>query len=307
MAYRLDLTHDVPTTVRDTAREQLERAAARLVDGSADPVAAIHDARKSLKRSRSLLRLVRRALGRKAYRAENDALRLAGLSLSGTRDADVLVETVQGLAKRFAGQLPLAEFEALRDALEREASVGREGETSPDRDQLAGVLRAAAERVERWPLDGAGWDALLAGAARGYERGAEAFALARRAPTVEHLHDWRKRVKDLWYHERLLQTAWPAVLDAHGGEAHVLSELLGDDHDLAVLRQRLAAGVELPPGTALDADALGLLIDERREELQEEARQLGRRLYAETPEAFARRLRRYVRAALREQDAGPVA
>lgn len=307
MAYRLSIAEDVPSSVRATAQEQLERAAAKLEDRSADPVVAVHDARKSLKRTRSLLRLARPALGRKAYRAENDALRLAGLSLSGTRDADVLVETVQALAKRFAGQLPLAQFETLRDALAREADEGRSGDTSPDRAQLGGVLRAAAERAEQWPLDGADWDHLLEGIARGYERGVETFAAARHEPTVEHLHDWRKRVKDLWYHERLLRDAWPAVLDAHAEEAHVLSELLGDDHDLAVLRQRLANGVELPAGTVIDAEALERLIDERRDELEEESRRLGRRLYAETPTAFARRLGRYLHAGLREQDPGEVA
>jgi CHAD domain-containing protein len=307
MAYRLSIADDVPASVRATAREQLERAAERLEEPGPDPIDAIHDARKSLKRTRSLLRLARPALGRKAYVAENDELREIGLALSGTRDADVLVETVQLLAKRFVGQLPMADFDALRDALEREAQSSRDAGAAADREALPQRLRAASARVEQWPLEGADWDAPLEGAARGYARGRSAFDSAREEPTTERLHEWRKRAKDLWYHERLLQEAWPAVLDAHGEEAHVLSELLGDDHDLAVLRGRLEQGIELPAGPAVDLDTLQRLIDERRGELQEQAERLGRRLYAEKPKAFTRRLGRYLRAAVRERRAGEVA
>lgn len=304
MGYRLSIADDLPASVRATAREQLERAAARLEDPGTDPIGALHDARKSLKRTRSLLRLARPALGRKAYAAENDALREIALALSDTRDADVLVETVQLLAKRFVGQLPIADFEALRDALERESQASREGGATADRQALVERLRAAAARVDQWPLEGADWDALREGATRGYARGGSAFEAALEQPTVERLHAWRKRAKDLWYHERLLSEAWPAVLHAHGEEAHALAELLGDDHDLALLRARLEQGIELPVGPAVDLDALERLIDERRGELLEQAERLGRRLYAERPKAFRRRLGRYLRAAVGEARAG---
>jgi CHAD domain-containing protein len=295
MAYRLSLVDDVPTAVRACAREQLEGAIARLEAAGEDPVEAVHDARKHLKKSRALLRLVRPALGRDAYRRENAALRDAGLALSGTRDADVLAETVEKLAARGAGRLPAATFEQLR------AAVRASGEEPPDTTAVLEALREAAARVERWPLGSADWDSVIVGAARAYTRGQEAFDIARHEPTAVHLHEWRKRVKDLWYHERLLAPAWPELLKAHGEEAHALSELLGDDHDLTALRERIEQGLELPPEAAADRVELVALIDERRAELREQAVRLGRRLYAEPPKAFRRRLACYVRAAVEEQ------
>jgi CHAD domain-containing protein len=118
-----------------------------------------------------------------------------------------------------------------------------------------------------------------------YRSGRRAFARAEDEPTTEHLHEWRKRVKDLWYQQRLLKRAWPGVMKALAAEAKSLSKLLGSDHDLAVL------AAELP-----DDDVLRPLIADRRAELQDEAWTLGRRLYAESPKAFRKRLRRYVRA-----------
>lgn len=305
MAYRLSIAEDLPTSVRACAREQLEGAIAQL-DGGKDRVRAVHEARKHLKKARALLRIVRPALGAATYRRENAALRDAARLLSATRDADVLVATVEALADHAAGRLPAASFAAVRDALAREAAAARSaepaGETAPA-DPATVVARQLSDvlaRVESWPLEGSDWETVVAATSRAYARGRRERAHAVEQPTVEALHAWRKRVKDLWYHHRLLKPVWPPVVEAIGEEAHVLSELLGDDHDLAVLRDRLAAGVELPPGAGADLAPLVALIAQRRETLQRDARQLAARLYAESPKAFERRLGCWVEAAVAE-------
>jgi hypothetical protein len=87
-------------------------------------------------------------------------------------------------------------------------------------------------------------------------------------------------VKDLWYHCSILEETWKPVMKALAGEAHELSDRLGDDHDLAVL---------------LDwgAEPLEPLIGRRRRELQDEAFAYGARLYADKPKVFARRIERW--------------
>jgi len=305
MAYRLSFADDVTSSVRQCAREQLADAVEQLEDAAEDPVTAVHEARKDLKKTRALLRLVRPALGRKAYRRENDALRDIGLALSGARDADVRVATARALAEHAAGRLPADVFAALGEALAAESGDQGRGDGAAARFAPAiEALRAAGLRVEAWPLGDAGWDTALAGVARAYTRGREAFATARTTPDPELLHAWRKRAKDLWYHQRLLAPAWPDVLGAQAEAAHGLSELLGDDHDLAVLIERL--GDAAPPLTpAVDARraALRELIAHRSEQLRAEAVRLGRRIYAESPKAFSRRLARYVELAVDEAQA----
>jgi len=308
MAYRLSLADDVPSSVRACAREQLGQAAALLADPGADPVDAVHEVRKHLKKTRSLLRLARPALGRRDYRERNAQLRELGLALSGARDADVLAQTVAQLAEHAAGRLPAVDFEQLRAALAEEAAAARAAtEAGGARDDVVARLRAAAEQVGDWPLDGAGWDDLVAGAARAYGRGREALAAARAQPTDDRMHAWRKRVKDLWYHQRLLTPAWPEPIGALATEAHALSELLGDDHDLALLRGRIERGIALGPAAGADADELLALIDARREQLRAQAWPLGERLYAERPKAYARRLRRILHSAVEQHRAADAA
>jgi CHAD domain-containing protein len=308
MAYRLSIADDVPSSVRTCAREQLAGAVERLSRAGEEPVKAVHEARKHLKKARALLRLVRPALGKRAYGRENDALRDAGLALSGTRDADVLVQTVDKLAEHAAGRLPADTFDQLRGALAAAAEAARggaDGARVPELTNVIETLRAAELRVEAWPLDEADWETVLAGIARAYSRGRDAFAVARATPEPELLHAWRKRAKDLWYHQRLLAPAWPEVLGAQAEEAHALTELLGDDHDLAVLAERLADDApQLAP--AVDAQRAGLraLVAHRSDVLRADATRLGGRVYAESPKAFARRLGRYLELAVGESQDG---
>jgi CHAD domain-containing protein len=244
-------------------------------------VEAVHDARKRLKKTRSLLRLARPGLRKRDYRAQNAALRDAGRALSGARDADVMVETVEKLGERFAGHVPAKTFTAVRDRLAERAADQR----ADGHGEHAQRLRALAARTEHWSVRGEERDVLVPALRQTYARGRAAFALADAEPTAENLHQWRKRVKDLWYQERLLNDIWPGVMKAQAAEAETLSKRLGDDHDLAVLGELLDADDELQP-----------LIARRRAELLDEVRALGRLIYAERPKAFGRRLARYLEA-----------
>ena len=232
---------------------------------------------------------------RRRYQRENRALRDAGRLLSAARDADVLAETAQDLGERYAGQLPEAMFEALHARLAAEATAAHRHELDDVVKEATTALEDAVARIDDWPVDGCDGRTLVAGSVRAYTRGRGALAAAKDEPSVEHLHDLRKRVKDLWYHSRLLEEAWPRVLTAQSKEAHELSDLLGDDHDLAVLAERLRRGLASDDGKVVDDDAVLELIDRRRAELQEDAMRLARRLYAERPEAFAGRLAAYLR------------
>ena len=306
MPYRLDLAADPADALRAAVREQLDDAVRRLRDDRGDdPAAAVHEARKDLKKARSLLRLARPGLPGDVYRRENGALRATGRSLSGARDADVLVKTVADLGERYAGQLPEAQFAALGAGLAAAAAEARANAGDDAAADAVATLDAVAARVGDWPLERCDHDTLVHGATRAYKRGRAALAAVEKSPSVERLHDLRKRVKDLWYHGRLLEEAWPRVVKAQSKAAHDLADLLGDDHDLAVLAERVERGVATD--APIDDEAVLGLIARRRAELQAEAMPIARRLYAEPQKAFRGRLREYVRAAGAERRLAEVA
>src|ERR1039458_7605328 len=88
--------------VRRICREHITKALARL-RRSRHP-AAVHGARKEIKKLRAVLRLVRGEIGRGVYRPVAKALRRATGHLAATRDARVMFQAFAKLAGRGAAR-----------------------------------------------------------------------------------------------------------------------------------------------------------------------------------------------------------
>jgi CHAD domain-containing protein len=288
--YRLRRRDPLGYGVRRVARGRLDGAVERLRDGDVDEVEAVHEARKDLKKLRSALRLVRPVLGDDVYGRENARYRDAARRLSNVRDDQALAETLEALEERFEDEPPPGGWKPIAQALARSDGADP-AELDRLRERAAAEIEAGRRELESLSLPGDGFAVVRPGLQRAYSRGRKRMAEAESDPTDERLHEFRKRSKDLWYHLRLLRSAWRTVLEPLGDQAHELSDRLGDDHDLVVLRERLDA-----PGIAFTADQrehLDDLIERRRGELQAEAFALGARLYAEKPKAFAARMAGY--------------
>ena len=244
----------------------------------------MHEARKDLKKLRALLRMARAELGEDTFLRENACFRDAGRELAAARDRDVMLDTLRAL-EHSAG----IGWE-LRKTLEAHGARNGDDGRSVAAKGVVAMLREARGRVDDWPLDHDSFGALRDGLERTYRRGRRDFRAARAEPSVEALHEWRKRVKELWYHHTLLRPIWPPVMQAVGDQAHELADRLGDDHDLAMLaewaHEHTDAGSEFFE-----------VVDRRRAELQADAMTLGARLYADKPGAYGRRLRRLWKAA----------
>jgi CHAD domain-containing protein len=285
------------TTTRDDVvrvlGDELDGAVARL-RGDPDRVRAVHQARKHLKKTRSALRLVRGAVDGERRRCHNDRLRAAAHQLSGVRDAQVAVATIDRLTAARGGDARTA---AVRQVLvERSAGAQRTLDGALV-ETIATALEAERAALAGLELTADGWGALRDGLVREYRRGRRALRAidADRGGDAELLHAWRRRVKDLWYHLSLLAPSWPWVLEDTAEQAHDLSDLLGDDHDLANLRALLTEE-DGPLAAAGDPASLLARVDAERARLQSAAQRLGIRLYAESPRAVARRLGAYHRA-----------
>ncbi|WP_347312578.1 CHAD domain-containing protein [Defluviimonas sp. SAOS-178_SWC] len=263
--------------VRRIARERLDASQALLADPKLPRDALVHELRKNIKKTRALLRLVRPHF--KGYERENAALRDAARLISDLRDADVLATTFDDVASRI--YMPPDALAALRDRIVRP----RAGGTDADKE-LAGhaeSIAAIARRAKDWKISGAGFDALEDGLERSWTAARKAMNAAENDPTGEALHLWRKRVKDHWYHARLLTRIWPEMMSHHIAAADILGETLGDARDLAYLIEALKD----------EADAADLRARAAEEEarLLADARTLGELFFSERASGLSRRWR----------------
>ncbi|HWD10353.1 MAG TPA: CHAD domain-containing protein [Solirubrobacteraceae bacterium] len=303
----------------DLAIETLER-----LDGEGPAERGVHETRKALKRLRAVLRLLAAELGDEVYVREDAALRNAGRRLSGSRDAEVLLATLEGLIEshpdKLAGRGGVARLRAHQRS-ERDRAWRATLADSAARALTLEELRACRARVAAWQLaqrDGVGL--ALPGFTRVYRQGRKRFrrAARRRGEPTLVLHRWRKRVKDLRYAAEALQWraddaqnrvkpkgrrarracararkqgAWLRRLARRADD---LGELLGQEHDLAVLAgyvRTLGAGAAPTPRVgARTRRRILKLIAARRRKLRKRALSDGERLYRPAPARLASRL-----------------
>lgn len=286
-AYHLRAGEPLPEGIVRIAQGRIDHAMDEL-RGKSDstPEEAVHEARKDMKKLRALLRTVRTELGEAAFERENMCFRDVGRELATARDSDVMLETLAAL------ELPTGLARELRQAIQgQRAGNGGSAGRSAAAAGVVSMLREARRRVDGWPLERDSFGALGDGLERSYRRGRRDFKAVRENPSVDGLHEWRKRVKELWYQHTLLRPLWPPVMQAVGDEAHELADRLGDDHDLALLADWVRVHA-----AAVDPEFFEV-VDRRRLELQFEAMALGTRLYADKPSAYVSRLKRLWNAA----------
>ncbi len=281
----------------DTATKTLERK--RVSDGD------IHSARKTLKKARATLRLLRPGIPAKVYRRENITLRDAARPLSAARDAKVLLESLDHLEMLYGNAARQSIPAAFRRVLAREQAASRRAIGRGNGVLAAPIpaLRASRKHIDTARVQTDGWKELGLGLERVYRDGRDAMKQARRRPSAECLHEWRKQSKHLWHQLQVLEPMWPGPIGALADQAHKLSDYLGDDHDLAVLRDKVSSHSEAfaPPG---GPGALLALIDRCQQRLRAKAFFAGRRIYDDKPSDFVARFERYWRRWQNERGEG---
>lgn len=287
-AFRLRRDERVPEGVRRIARGQLEDAQARLSEGASRLLGEpVHETRKSIKRLRACVRLSRDAIGARTYRRESAVLRMAGQRLAVARDSQVLVDTLDELERRFADELPSSLTNGLRERLEaeREGALATLRDDERTIDAVLGEIESVRAHTEEWTFETDGFDALRPGLRRIYRRGRKRTRRARKVPSSENLHDLRKRVKDLWHATQILRPIAPKRIKKLSKRAHRLADLLGHDHDLALLGDYADVNRQAFVDEAARERLLSV-VERRRSVLQRKALKRAKRLYRRSPKRF---------------------
>ncbi len=294
MAYQFVRNETIPDNVKRVVREEIGSAITELTEEGMDRNEGVHQARKRFKKIRAVLRMVRKEIGDDLYRKENTVFSGFGRQLSAVRDAEAVIETFDKLSNRFPERLKSNAFAGVRENLEkRRDSIADEQENLSERaaDVVAGLWEAH-ERVASWPITNDSFSVLGTGLQKMYRGGQRNMERAYEDPADEQFHEWRKRVKDLWYHSRLMLDIWPELMTGYTTTLHKLSEYLGDDHDLVVFREILTGQPEIFD-TPENVDVITEFVAMRQAELRTNANPLGHLIYAEKAKDFNRRIEKY--------------
>ena len=206
--FRIGSSADVALELKRTMERQMLYISSLFSTSSMDTSEAIHEARRSFKKSRAILRLMRDAMGYADYRRENISLRDMQRELTQTRDADVQFH----LLTRISEDHPEFRKKSWFDMLVKHARAHYEMEMNGFRQsgkaaEISDYAHSKAEEIQRYELTGEGFEIIEGGLSRIYRQGREMgkTIIGEEADPFE-VHAFRKRAKYLQFQLGYLRT-----------------------------------------------------------------------------------------------------
>jgi CHAD domain-containing protein len=288
MGFRLKPGEHVGDEIKRIILRQLEGATSELREvGTPSGNAAVHRARRRVKKVRAAIRLLRPLLGH-TFEPLDRRLRGTVHLLAPVADGQGVVEALDHLTQGNADPETIDALRAVRIGLvEREARADRRACAERVLQRVASTLRAERSEVAGWHLRAPGFKAIAEGLEAGYRGSQDAMTAALAHPTAHHFHSWRRRVKDHWFHVRLLEGRCGNRLRAYERRLEQLDECLGELHNLALLIEIVGGELSVPRNQTA---ARLRVIRKAQLELRRSARALALRLYKETPRHYIRRV-----------------
>jgi CHAD domain-containing protein len=246
------------TALRAYACGELDRAIAHLGWRGGRVHEGVHQARKSLRRTRATLALGAAMLGPGAELIDRE-IRRVNRKLSKMRDAQALVETLDRLiAKGKAPEaLPVLRRARRTAAIARVESARRELASDPNLARKRALLSTLRAALPALPWDSLTETRIRDALASGLVEIDVAGSRARATGRDEDWHRWRRRVRRLSQQHRAVG---PLLVDINAARRRVktLAELLGEGQDYALLHDHCGKRSIFPDP---DRQILGALAD----------------------------------------------
>jgi CHAD domain-containing protein len=294
VAYRLENNETLSFGLKRIVLELIDKSVFNLSKGNGSFNEDIHDTRKNFKKIRTVLRLVRSNLGEEKFRLENSFYRDTSRTLSDLRDSTVLIQTFEKLLKNPEIEMSNFDFSIFRNFLiEKHKTISAaKSKKSVVINSLSTDLILARSRVFDYPLSGDNFKIIRKNLQRIFEQGQLMMYAVLSEAVKEKVHEWRKRVKDLWYSMRILSNLWPEIMSPMVVLLGKLSDTLGDANDLFLLKERIISNESKFNDNQHTRELINF-IDKRIIDLLRDARFVGRKIYSENSKYFVGRMQNY--------------
>ncbi len=253
---------------------------------------AVHTARKCFKKIRAALRLIRDESD--FYKEQNVFFRDLGRKVSDVRDATSMISTVENLRQHYNSKLYKNSFTELETAIiayreDLSQKLWEDGDLLKD---IVEKLKVKKAEVPVWSLSIKHFSEIKPSIKRVYKRGKHRLADCENSGASEDFHQWRKRAKYMRYILRMLYDAWPAVLKPLEDELHQITDLVGDEHDIHVLKAWVSKH-DFLFSQQDEHELFEAICLHRQKNLRARVLLLGKRWYLQGPSAFTNHMQHY--------------
>jgi len=254
---------------------------------------SVHEIRKSFKRIRAILRLIRWDIGEDLYHSENRKFRDLSRSLSSLRDYHVII---CDLAERFESEellIPESRFIQFINHLNDQKEL--EYQHLVDIKAMKTIqhtLKQSYQDVQGYDLSRLGPHTIEKGVKHIYQNCLNHIEKAQHDLTDASLHNLRKCTKYLLYQMQLVEEVWPDYFNNYSKALKEATDLLGDDHNLV---EEITIINSMPESLLPQTDKQRLTdaLNKERQQLHEETWQLMGKIFTEDPNSFIKRVNSY--------------
>jgi len=294
MSYRLENSETLSFGLKRIVLELIDNSVFNFAKGNGSLNEDVHETRKNFKKTRTVLRLIKSDIGVDSFRIENSFYRDSGRVLSDLRDSTVLIETFDKLLKNSELEMSNFDFSIFRNFLvEKHKNISaNKHKKSEVINSLSTELLLARSRVFDWPISGDKFKIIKKNLQLIYEEGQVYMYAVFNEAIKENVHEWRKRVKNLWYSMRILSNLWPEIMSPLVTLIGKLSDNLGDTNDMFLLKKRIITNQSKFKDDQHTRELINF-IDRRIIDLLRDARSIGRKIYSEDSKYFVGRMQNY--------------
>ena len=212
-----------------------------LKDESIEDHTRIHEIRRSVKKIRAILRLLRDSMGYPVYIRENNFFRDVSRKLSKVRDSEVILKQTESIINHLPSKYKKISSDRIIHELirQRDELIGLIRDQDETLDVIQAEIQGHVEQIRKIHLKNKSFTAISSGIKRIYRQARKYLKATIHTGDPEMIHCLRKRVRYLWYHLSMLKKSAPKDLKPQIRKLHVISENLGVYRDCRLLLKTL--------------------------------------------------------------------
>jgi len=250
----------------------------------------VFNLRKRVKNLRAFLKLLRKDFGEEFVKKNNFTLRDLNRRSTAIRNFSALIKACEILKSEHIDSECSEALDLLQNRIQSDFDeIKKNTDYSALFNNYQLQLEKYKDRLARNEINSNRFSKIKYGLNKIYSEGHNNLSLSISNPDNEILHDFRKSTKDLFYALRSLTPLWEPVLSGYTKEIKLLSDILGELHDLFELKLYIQSLIDNP----FNFTSVILFIESQSEALLNQCIALGKKIYAESDNQFIERIKKY--------------
>lgn len=249
----------------------------------------IHDSRKRVKNLRAILKLIQSELNENKFKLLNNKLKALNKKSAVSRRAFVLLNIIDKMLFESSNNVSVDLLKTLKDnMLEIIESSQPKYNINQILSSYHDTFVKIDEHLSELKFERKDFSAIRNGLALMYDEGKKFYKISARQQEVIILHELRKSAKDLYYVLEIFQKCWQPVIKPYNNQIKILTDYIGDLHDLHEFMLEL--NNPLLKNYKSAKDNLKLIIDNQISSQKRQILILAEKIYAEKTNCFINRI-----------------